>query len=279
MIIMLIIFIGSIQANLSRMNVLMVGDYIDDPVNIEIFPQHLVIFQNYLYGDILKGTEDYGIIIAPEAKYGCMGIKQNGIISLGYGINLHKFDIGILGSWIEGHRHFGLGLGRVFFASRVDISFIVNNEKYLNEGYGSNFRFLLRKGDYILIPRYSFYNSSEMYDYISNRIGMMLQRYILNEGFVFFLFEYTLNNGEIKTDFIRVFSGLELPLNKTFVLRLGTEGEFDQDFVSIQKKLETGLGLHIREFNIDFHLNKERFFNKELTFFNSLGLDLNFGKF
>jgi len=268
-----------VWANRTRMNVLAVADYIDDPVNIEIFPQHIVLFQNYFYGDLLRDTQDYGIIVAPELKYGGLGIWQEKDFNIGYGINIHKFDIGAYCSPLKDRHRFGFGLGRAFFASRFDLSFILNDETRVNENYGVNLRVLYRKGDFVFVPKYSFLNSNEPYDYISNKIGILLQRLILNEGFVFIGSEYTIQAGAIKEDFLRGFSGLELPLNRTFVFLIGVCEKFDEEFKPPLWDIETGLCLRIREFNFNFHLNKERLFNKEITLFNSFGLDLNFSKF
>jgi len=257
----------------------MVGDYIDDPVNIDIYPQHINIFPNTFYGDILSSNTDYGVVITPIEKYGGLAVWQHKNFNIGYGITLRKFELGIMGSPVKDHNRFGLGVGYSTLSARIDISGIINNETNVNEGYDVNLRLLLRKSEYILIPRYSLNIQSAPYDYQSHNIGLTLQRLILNDGFVFLGMEYLLRTGDIEADFAYCFAGFELPLNKTFYLRMGAREEFNEDFLPTGWQIEPGLGLRIREFNIDFHLNQQKLFDKDTTFFSSFGLDLNFGRF
>lgn len=266
-------------ASQTRMNVLLCGDYIDDPVNIDVFPQHIMVFQNYFYGDILKDKNTYGVIFSPLAKYGGIGFWHKEYFTIGYAITLGRFDIGFFGSPVKDQTRIGIGIGCTRFDSRGDISLVVNRQPNINESYNVNIRCLKRKGDFIFIPKYNFNDYSKPANYLSHKIGLMLERLILNDGFVYLAVEYTAQDGAIKADFTNLLSGLELPLNKTFILRLGMREKFNEDLVPTDLQMEIGLGLKIREFDIHFHLNRERFFTEELTFFNSLGLDLNFGRF
>ncbi len=273
------IILSPVWANWTRMNTLMIGDYIDDPVNIDIYPQHINVFPNNFYGDILSSGTDFGVVITPIGKYGGVGFWQDKNFNIGYGITVKKFELGMMGSPVKDHYRFGIGLGYATIDMRVDLSGIINNETNLNEGYDFHLRLLKRKAEYILIPRYSLNIQSAPYDYQSHNIGLALQRLILNDGFAILGLEYLLREGDITPDRAYFFAGFELPLNKTFYLRMGAREEFDEDFVPQGWTVEPGIGLRIREFNIDFHLNQERFFNKETTFFKSFGIDLNFGKF
>ncbi|MEO0136156.1 MAG: hypothetical protein ABIL40_10975 [candidate division WOR-3 bacterium] len=276
----LITITGLAWANWTRMNTLMVGDYIDDPVNIGLYPQHLNVFPNNFYGDILETTNSaFGMVITPLEKYGGIAFYQDKNFSIGYGVTIKKFEFGIMISPAKDHNRLGAGIGYATIDTRIDLSSVINAETNVNEGYGLHLRLLKRKAEYIVIPRYIFNLSYEPYEYQSHNLGLALQRLILNDGFVILGFEYLLQNGAINADREYCFAAFELPLNRTFYLRMGAREEFDKDFVPIKWHVEPGLGLRIREFNLDFHLNQERLFNKETTFFKSFGLDLNFGRF
>jgi len=54
---------------------------------------------------------------------------------------------------------------------------------------------------------------------------------------------------------------------------------FEGSFENASWQVEPGIGLRIRDFRLDLHLNKDRFFDKEQTFFRSFGLDFDFGRF
>jgi len=264
------------------METFMAGDYIDDIVNIAVYPHHIAMYQNNLYGDITRGVEDYGIIIAPDIKYGAFACWQKGIylggFNLGYAINFRKFDIGIFASPVEDHLQYGFGIGRTFFDRRFDLSFLVS-DALNDEWYQFNFRCTGRKGDYIIVPKYVLKQVREPYEYTRHRFGVMLQRRILNEGFVYFIAEYDFRQGDISIDFTNIYAGLELALSRVVMLRLGVFEQFDDGFETPVWQIEPGIGLRIREFNLDFHLNQDRLFDKEVTLFNSFGLDLNFGRF
>ncbi len=275
----LIIVLSPLWANWTRMNTLMIGDYIDDPVNIGIYPQHINVFPNNFYGDIFSSNTDFGIVVTPIEKYGGLGFWQDKNFYIGYGITVKKFELGIMGSPVKDHNRFGIGLGYATIDMRVDISGIINNETNVNEGYDFHLRLLKRKAEYILIPRYSLNIQSKPYDYQSHNIGLALQRLILNDGFAILGMEYLVRKGDIEADRVYFFAGFELPLNRTFYLRVGAREEFDEDFVPQKWTVEPGLGMRIREFNLDFHLNQERLFNDDAYLFKSFGLDLNFGKF
>jgi len=282
----LFVMLNSVWANKTRMGTLMVGDYIDDLVNISVYPHHIAIYSNNFYGDISKSVEDYGIIITPDIKYGALAFWQTDSISglpgggfnIGYAINLHKFDIGAFGSLIENRTQFGFGFGRSFFASRIDLSFLMNDETD-NTWYQFNLRLSKRKTEFIIVPKYKLNYFREPYKYSNHRIGLLLQRLILNEGFVFFAAEYDLSRGDIAFDHTNIYAGFELPLSRILVLRLGVHEQFTNGFETPQWQLEPGIGLQIREFSLDFHLNKERLSDKETTLVNSFGLELNFGRF
>ena len=270
------------RANETRMQALMAGDYIDDLTNISSFPHHIALYANNLYGDITPDLENYGFIFSPDTKYGAFAFWQPSVpvdrFNLGYGINLYQFDIGVLISPVKNHTHFGFGIGRTYFNRRIDLSFLMTDELN-NTCYQFSARLSKRVGDIIIVPKYRLDYFSEPYQYTNHRIGLMLQRLILNEGFVFFIAEYDFGRGNIDYDYTNVYAGLELPLSRIVVLRLGAYEQFTNSFESPSWQLEPGIGLQIREFNIDFHLNKEWFFNKDKTLFKSFGLDLNFGRF
>ncbi len=261
------------------MNTLMVGDYVDDPVNMEIYPQHINIFPNAFYGDILSATTDFGMVLMPIEKYGGIAVWQHRRFNVGYGITVRKLEFGIAGCPVKDQYRFGMGVGYTTLNARLDISGFIMDEANVNEGYNVNLRLLMRKSEFVFVPRYALNILSAPYDYHSHNIGAVLQRLILNDGFVFLGAEYLFRDGDVTADFSCCFAGFELPLNRKFYLRIGVREEFNEDFVPTGWQVEPGIGLRMREFNIDFHLNQERLFDKEVTFFKSFGLDLNFGRF
>jgi len=276
------LFFSGAWANQTRMNTLIAGDYIDDPVNISVFPQHIMIFQNYFYGDIFNNSHDYGMVFAPKSEYGGLAIWNSDQFCAGYGITLKRFDLGLYGSPIEDHTRLGIGIGRAYFDSRIDVSFIMNNGDSLDvENFHINVRLLKRKMDFVIIPRYTFSHNVEPASYTQHRAGLMLQKLILNEGFVFLAGEYLNSKGDVDSSCASFLGGIELPLSRVVTLRMGCKEvlNLDQGVTTADLLLEPGVGFRIREFNLDFHVNQGRLFNKDLTFVESFGLDLNFGKF
>lgn len=274
--------VSSAQADQTRMDVLMAGDYIDDIVNIGVYPHQLVMYQNNIYGDIKSGIDDYGVVMAPVPKFGAFGIWQDPVenrgFNLGYAISLKKFEIGICGSPAENQTTFGIGIGRVFFNRRFDISFLVHDATN-EEWFTFNARLAKRKGDYIIMPRYSVTSWSEPFEYYRHRIGLMMQRLIFNEGFVFLIAEYDFSRGDFENDYTHIHAGFDLPISRKVALLLGIKENFVDGIESPEWSVEPGISIRIREFTLDFHLNQERLFDKDVTIFNSVGLELNFGRF
>jgi hypothetical protein len=269
-------------ASQTRMDILMAGDYVDDIVNIRIYPHHLLQYQNSLYADLKSDIEDYGMIMAPLPRFGAFGVWQDAVTNrgfhIGYAISLKKFEIGISGSPGDDQTKFSLGIGRLFFDKRFDASLVFNDTQN-EEWYMFNLRIAKRKDDYIIIPRYSFSAWSEPYEYNRHRIGIMLQRIIFNDGFVFFIAEYDMYQGDIESDNTHIHAGLDLPVSRKIALLLGVKENFTDGFESPVWTVEPGISVRIRDFTLDFHLNQERLYNRDVTLFNSFGLELNFGRF
>jgi hypothetical protein len=264
----------------------MTGDYIDDIVNIKSYPHHISLYHNSLYGDIASDVEDYGFIITPDIKYGAIAFWQekeiHGVFNLGYGLDLFNFNIGAFGSLAEDQTKFGVGFGRSFFSRRFDCSFILHDESNY-EQYQINLRYSERKSDFIIVPKYQLNYYNEPFEYSNHILGLLIQRLIFSEGFVFFIAEYDFSRGDIENDYTNVNAGFELPLNKIVILRLGVSERFTNGFESPTWYVEPGIGLQIRGFSIDFHVNKDWFFDKtedeNIGLIKSFGLDLNFGRF
>lgn len=269
----LIFGLSPIWANWTRMNTLMLGDYIDDPVNIDIYPQHIAVFENYFYGDILPKIPAYGLIFTPIPKHGGIGFWNHcSNFNLGYANTIKKIDFGIMGSVVKDLNRLGLGLGYSSFNRRIDLSIITD----INKGFGINLRLIQRKSEFILVSRYSFH---EEYDYQGHKIGVVLQRLILNDGFVFGGGEYILQNDETPAEWVYCYAGFELPLNRTFYLRMGVREIFDEDFIPRALSINPGIGLGIRDIDIDFHLDQGLIFDGKLPFFTTFGVNVNFGGF
>jgi hypothetical protein len=273
-------------ANQTRMGTLMTGDYVDDMVNIDLYPNHILAYHDNLYGDITARTDtnriSYGIVMTPNIKYGAFACWQNGqqnqTFNIGYAVEVLKFDIGISGSPVKDNYRYGIGIGRTFFDRRFDLAFVLN-DRVNNDSYVLNLRLTSRKGDFVIVPKYSLEVLMEPVEYNKHTLGIMVQRLILNEGFVYFLAEYDFTRGDIQNDFTHLYAGFELPLNRRFGLLLGVKETFTDGFDAPEWQIEPGIGIRIREFTFDFHLNYERLFDKDVSFFKSFGIDLNFGRF
>jgi hypothetical protein len=269
-------------ANHTRMSVLMAGDYIDDIIYTDIYPQRLLNYENQLFLDIRSGPDDFGIVGTPDPKYGVIACWQNPVphygFNIGYAINVFDFDVGLSLSPIRDNIRFGLGVGRTFFDQHIDVSFLTF-DGVADKWHRFTIRYARRMGDYNIIPKYSFEYTFQPFEYGRHTIGAMLQRLIMNEGFVFLGAEYVYSYDEIEYDSTHIHAGVELKLTRLFVLRCGIAEHFGEGFENAQLQVEPGIGLRIRDFSIDFHFNKDRLFDKEQAFFKSFGLDFNFGRF
>jgi hypothetical protein len=270
------------QANHTRMATLMAGDYLEDIIYTDLYPQNLLAYENRLFLDISSGHQDFGIFATPDAKYGVLACWQNPSenygFNIGYALHIFKFNAGVSLSPVKDNTRFGLGVGRDFFDQRFDLSFLTfdgASEKW----HKFTARYSRKKGDYDIVPRYSFEYVFEPSDFGKHEIGITVQRLILNEGLVFLGAEYDFGRGDIEYDSTHIHAGVELKLNRLFVLRCGIVEHFVGSFEDAQWQVEPGIGLHVRDFKIDFHFNKDRLFDREEAVFKSFGLDFNFGRF
>lgn len=269
-------------ANHTRMATLMTGDYIEDVIHTDLYPHRMVGYKNTVYLDIMPGPEDFGIFISPLAKYGVVGAWQNPValngFNVGYGVNLFKFDIGVSVSPVKDNIRFGIGAGRDLFNQYVEIAYLTLDGTP-DKWHRLTARYTRRMGDFRIVPRYAVDFVMEPYDYTKHRGGFVVQRAILTEGFVYFGAEYEAGRGDIDYDSTRFHAGVEMKLGRIFVLRCGALERFTGSFENGQWQVEPGIGVRIRDFSVDVHLNQERLFDKEQTFFRSVGLDFNFGRF
>jgi len=272
------------RANESRIATFIIPDLIDDPINISAFPHQINLYPNYFWGDIGRmKPEAFGIIIMPGEKFGSFALWQTSRpitegFNVGYARSVFNFDVGVSGMYLNDYKHFGVGLGRTYFSKRIDLSFLMNDETN-NQWYRVNEHLLFRQGDFIIAERYSFVKNHAPYEYVNHKFAPIIQRMILNEGFVYLAAEYNNQSGSIETDYTDIFAGVELPLNRTFALRLGAVEHLNEDFIPTSYLVQPGISVRIREFNFDFLLNKNRFFDRQEPLINSFGLDLNYGRF
>lgn len=262
----------------------MVRDLIDDPLNIAAFPNQLSLFPNCLWGDVSRfDPEDYGIILTPSDAIGSFAIWQSPEapvegFNIGYGRQLFNFDVGFSGMYLTDYKHFGVGIGRTFFSKRFDLAFLMNDDTG-NQWYKINEHALIRKGDFILAERYSFSQIQGPPDYNEHVITPFIQRLILNEGFVYLAADFVIETGDLDNNYTNAYAGFELPLNRTFILRMGVMESFDEDFIPMGYQVRPGIGMKIREFGIDLQINKDRLIIRDRPLFTSVGIDLNFGRF
>lgn len=266
------------------MQTLMVPDLIDDPANITVFPHHINQYVNCLWGDIKRTTdEDFGLILAPASRLGALAVwQQSGNLTpgfnFGYGRGFYRFDLGLAGMTMNDHKHFSIGVGRVFFSKRIDLSFQYNDDLTM-KWYRINQRTSVRRGDYVLAYRYAYWQHREPLDYLNHKIALLIQRLVLSEGFVYAAAEYNINRGAYENDYLDLYAGVEMPLSRVFLLRLGMKESLNADWEPISFSFEPGLGVRIRDFKLDFQFNKNRLQDKEETLVNSFGVELNFGEF
>ena len=269
-------------ANHTRMSTLMTGDYLEDVIYTDLYPQRLIHYTNYLYLDIQSGPEDYGLIATPNEKFGVLACWQNPVdnhgFNIGYAINIAKFDLGISVSPVRDNVRFGIGGGRTFFDQRVDLSFLTFDGEY-EAWHKFIVRYSRQLGDYNVVPKYSLEYMIEPYEENRHQLGVMVQRKILNEGFVFFTAEYDFQRGDREFDRTHLYAGVEMKLSRHFVLRGALVEDFENGFENPSWHVEPGFGIRIRDFNIDFNIDKDRLFDKDLTFIESVGLDFHFGRF
>ncbi len=270
------------SANHTRMSALMAGDYIDDIVNIDLYPHRLLAYANNLYLDIGPDNRDFGAFVTPNEKYGALGLWQNPVaengFNIGYAVSLYKFDLGFSFSPNKDNLRLGFGIGRDLFDQNIEVSFLTLDGT-AEDRHTFRVQYSRRMGDYNIVPRYTLDYVSDPLDYKKHRLGIMFQRMILNEGFVYVGAEYDFTRGDLEIDSTHVHAGVELRLNRYLVLRCGVAEHFEDSFENGTWYIEPGIGLRIRDFSIDFHLNEERLFDKEQTFFKSFGLDFFFGRF
>jgi hypothetical protein len=279
---MLLLWVQVVSANHTRMAALMAGDFIDDIVFVDLYPHCLIDYQNNLFLDIATNTADFGIIGTPNEKYGVLGFWQNPSaengFNIGYAVSLYKFDLGFSFSPNEDNLRLGFGIGRDLFDQSVEVSFLTIDGT-VQDRHTLRVRYSRRMGDFRITPRYALEYVSDPVDFKKHKLGIMFQRIILNEGFVYAGAEYDFTRGDIEIDSIHIHGGVELRLNRYLVLRCGIVEHFENSFENGTWYIEPGIGLRIRDFSIDFHLNEERLFDKEQTFFKSFGLDFYFGRF
>lgn len=273
----------SLWADQSRLDVLMTNDLIDDVVLIDLYPHHIIGYANSLYGDITGDMTDYGISITPDRKFGALAFWQNAEdargFNIGYAVNLFHFDIGFSVSPVTDNYRYGFGIGRTYFSRRFDLS-VLMNDAINDQWYDVQFRCTRQKGDFIIIPRYSLRYATEPDEFQNHRIALLIQRLVLSEGFVYLGGEYEFERGGVADiDLTHFYAGLELPVFKKLTLLLGARETFTDGFESPDWTIQPGICLRLRDFRVDLYLNREWFFEDNVNILNSIGLDLNFGRF
>lgn len=273
---------GLLLANWTRSDILTGSDYLDNLINIAQYPNQIAVYGNNLFGDIHQTSEDFGIIYESRHNIGAIGVWQapemDRGFSIGYGVKLFRFEVGGFISPVKDNIRYGFGIGRAYFSRRFDISFLSQNA-IDDDWHQLNLRFSKKHGDFVIVPKYRLMYVIAPIEYQDHAIGLMLQRLVLNDGFVYLTGEYALSRGDIESDRINVYAGIELPVTRWLVLMGSAHETSNDDFSNPSWNLETGIGLRLRGFNINLHLNKDRLFNKDETIFKGAGLDLAFGEF
>jgi hypothetical protein len=279
------LLVGIAWAGHTRMDILMAGDYLDDITNINTHPHCIALYGNTLYGDITVGLDNYGVVITPDAKYGAFAVWQEPDVdrnfNIGYGIQLKRFDLGVRFSPVKNHQSVGMGCGRTFFNRRFDMSFLYGKDEDIEHSEFS-LRLRNRSGDFVIKPMYRGNYVLEPLEYYRHRFGILVERLVFNDGFVFLGAEYDFTRGDIENEFTNIYAGLEMPLSRRFVFLLGFYERITEDFDAFIWHLEPGFRIRIREFAFDFHLDTDTLFEDNeftLSIFKSFGIELNFGKF
>ena len=271
-----------VMANWTRLNVLAGSDYLDDPVNIAQYPNQIPVYGNSLFGDIHQSIEDFGLVYATRHNVGALGIWQtpepNLGFYIGYGINIFRFDVGAMISPVHESLRYGFGIGRSYFSRRFELSFLTQNA-IDDDWYRFNLRISKKHGDFVVLYRYALNYVTAPNDYQHHSTGIMIQRSVLNDGFVYLTGEYDFTRGDIENDRINIYAGVELNVSSWLVLMASAHESSNEEFSDPAWNIETGIGLRFRGFNITIHLNKDRLYDKDQTIFEGAGLDLSFGEF
>ncbi len=280
---MLSITISIVMANWTRTYILAGGEYLDDPVNIARYPNQIALYGNHLFGDINQTSEDYGLIYEPDRhNVGALGVWQppetDRGFSIGYGVKLFRFEIGAMISPVNDNLRYGFGISRSYFSRRFELSFLTQNAVD-DDWYQFNLRISKKHGDFVVLYRYALDYVIAPNEYQHHTTGIMIQRMVLNDGFVYLTGEYDFSRGDIENDRINVYAGLELPVSRWLVLMSSVHESSNEDFSNASWYIEPGIGIRLRGFNITFHLNKDRLFDKDQTIFKGAGLDLTFSDF
>jgi len=275
--------VSGLRANQTRLDVLMTDDLVDDVLLIDRYPNHIIGYANSLFGDLTGSITDYGIIITPDRKFGALAFWQNAADSsgfnIGYALTILRFDIGVSVSPVTDDYRYGIGIGRTYFSRRFDLSLLINDAPNA-QSYDVQFRCTKQKGDFVIVPRYALRYVTEPDEFQNHRIGLMIQRLVLSEGFVYLAGEYEFERGgTTDIDLTHFYAGLELPVFKKLALLLGAKETFTDGFESPVWQIQPGISLRLRDFRIDLHLNREWFFEDRVNILHSIGLDLNFGRF
>src|SRR4030043_228099 len=201
------ILTGMILANWTRTNILMGSEYLDDPVNIAKYPNQIAIYGNHLFGDIHSSNEDFGLIYKPKHNIGALGVWQPPEISrgfsIGYGVNLFRFDVGASVSPVHDNLRYGFGIGRSYFSRRFDLSFLTQNGLD-DDWYQFNLRISKKHSDFVVLYRYALNYVVAPNEYQHHTTGIMIQRMVLNDGFVYLTGEYSFARGDIESDSINI---------------------------------------------------------------------------
>lgn len=275
--VLVVVLAGTALGNQTRMNTLMADDYLDDPVGIGRFPHHLALYGNRFYGDIHPGRDDFGIVVALPAV-GNLGIFADSALWCGYGVTVKRFDVGFVISPRSDYGQYGLGVGRTHFASRWDISFLASDAAN-DERFELRARWLKRAGDHVIVPRYAWRQIDVPYEATEHQLGILVQRLVLEQGLVYLAATGHAWSGALSQDHMTLSAGFELPVSRFVVARLGCREQLDDEGNPSGLLVEPGIGVRIREFGFDLHLNKDRLFDREPTCIKSIGLDLDFGRF
>ncbi len=260
--------------------------YIDDIGLVRSVVSQMMVYRNQIYGDWRGSKNDGAIFLSRKERYGTFGVIVNEYVTLGYGMSLGKFDIG-LGFAPHGKYWIGsAGIGRTFFARRFDLS---SNIKIGRETKSSIYEFILRlkgeKQDYRFIPIYNLKivdepKPSPSVNYMAHNVGFALERSLLEDGMVFIIGHWEKMTGDLDAGSIRCIAGVEMKVSNNLGFRFGINESLTDDLKEFRPlEFNPGIRVMLGDFDFDFFINQDWPFKDKQRLLVGAGIDFKFDKF
>lgn len=283
-IIILLGFVSVSAANETRIGTLQSSYYIDDVSLVNNIISLMPNYSNQLYGDLAGKSTDGGIFLSRNPRCGTFGVTMDDHIMLGYGRTVRNLDVA-LGFKPSGQYWMGsVGIGRSFFTRRIDLA---SNIKLNQDTDEHILEFILRlkgkKNDWTFVPAYSLAivnGAAADPEFMTHRIGLSLQRSLLEDGLVYVIGHYDKMTGDLDQGEIAVTGGVEMRLGQVFGFRCGVSQAVDDKLETYQPVVFTpGLRATFGDFDFDFFVNRAWPFQDDEKLLVGAGVDFKFDRY